>query len=41
MTVRGIVRAQKAAPEAFAEKGDYKVCYFTILRHGNTDQNRT
>ncbi|KFY10480.1 hypothetical protein V492_05000 [Pseudogymnoascus sp. VKM F-4246] len=24
MTVRGIVRAQKAAPEAFAEKGDYK-----------------
>ncbi|OBT54189.1 hypothetical protein VE04_04934 [Pseudogymnoascus sp. 24MN13] len=24
MTVRGIVRAQNAAPEAFAEKGDYK-----------------
>lgn len=26
MTVRGTVRSQKAAPEAFVEKGDYKVC---------------
>jgi DNA-directed RNA polymerase I subunit RPA49 len=33
MTVRGIVRAQNAAPEAFAEKGDYKVCYFSILHN--------
>lgn len=40
MTVRGIVRAQKAAPEAFAEKGDYKVCYSTILRYANTYKNR-
>lgn len=40
MTVRGIVRAQKAAPESYAEKGDYKVFYFTILRYGNTDPYR-
>jgi DNA-directed RNA polymerase I subunit RPA49 len=26
VTLRGIVRAQKAGPEAFQEKGDYKVC---------------
>ena len=28
MTVRGIVRAQKAPEEAFKEKGDYKVYIF-------------
>lgn len=37
MTVRGIVRAQKAAPEAFNEKGDYKVCCCLVLCCADTD----